>query len=78
VIQSVQLAGLKIMMGHRQVEQAALFYEFSLENRQSRCSRHYNEFLRDFFNRIGPEANKAQAVATSAVRGRPDIADACL
>src|SRR3954466_1255056 len=31
VIQSVQLAGLKIMMGHRQVEQAALFYEFSLE-----------------------------------------------
>src|SRR5689334_25393407 len=31
VIQSVQLTGLKIMMGHRQVEQAALFYEFSLE-----------------------------------------------
>jgi transposase len=31
VIQSAQLAGLKIMMGHRQVEQAALFYEFSLE-----------------------------------------------
>jgi hypothetical protein len=25
------LAGLKIMMGHRQVEQAALLYEFSLE-----------------------------------------------
>jgi hypothetical protein len=25
------LAGLKIMMGHRQVEQAALYYEFSLE-----------------------------------------------
>jgi transposase len=25
------LAGLKIMMGHRQIEQAALFYEFSLE-----------------------------------------------
>src|ERR1700749_653977 len=25
------MAGLKIMMGHRQVEQAALFYEFSLE-----------------------------------------------
>jgi transposase len=25
------VAGLKIMMGHRQVEQAALFYEFSLE-----------------------------------------------
>jgi transposase len=25
------LAGLKIMMGHRQVEEAALFYEFSLE-----------------------------------------------
>jgi hypothetical protein len=25
------LAGLKIMMGHWQVEQAALFYEFSLE-----------------------------------------------
>jgi transposase len=25
------LAGLKIMMGHRQVEQTALFYEFSLE-----------------------------------------------
>ena len=31
MIQSVQSAGLKIMMGHRQVEQAALFYEFSLE-----------------------------------------------
>jgi hypothetical protein len=31
VIQSVLLAGLKIMMGHRQVEPAALFYEFSLE-----------------------------------------------
>jgi len=31
MIQSVQLAVLKIMMGHRQVEQAALFYEFSLE-----------------------------------------------
>src|ERR1700759_5202961 len=31
MIQSVYLAGLKIMMGHRQVEQAALFYEFSLE-----------------------------------------------
>jgi len=31
VIQSVSLAGLKIMMGHRQVEQAALFHEFSLE-----------------------------------------------
>jgi transposase len=26
------LAGLKIMMGHRQVEQAPLFYEFSLES----------------------------------------------
>ncbi|MGY3610731.1 MULTISPECIES: hypothetical protein [unclassified Bradyrhizobium] len=25
------MAGLKVMMGHRQVEQAALFYEFSLE-----------------------------------------------
>jgi transposase len=33
VIQSVELAGLKDMMGHRQVEQAALFYEFSLERR---------------------------------------------
>jgi hypothetical protein len=31
MMQSVQLTGLKIMMGHRQVEQAALFYEFSLE-----------------------------------------------
>src|SRR3954466_16323706 len=31
VIQSVQLAGLKVMRGDRQVEQAALFYEFSLE-----------------------------------------------
>jgi transposase len=27
------LAGLKIMMGRREVEQAALFYEFSLERR---------------------------------------------
>jgi len=25
------VAGLKIVMGHRQVEQASLFYEFSLE-----------------------------------------------
>ena len=31
MIQSVQCAELKNMMGHRQVEQAALFYEFSLE-----------------------------------------------
>jgi hypothetical protein len=31
LIQSLRTAGLKIMMGHRQVEQAALFYEFSLE-----------------------------------------------
>src|ERR1700730_17592746 len=31
MIQSLREAGLKIMMGHRQVEQAALFYEFSLE-----------------------------------------------
>jgi transposase len=31
LIQSLRKAGLKIMMGHRQVEQAALFYEFSLE-----------------------------------------------
>jgi hypothetical protein len=31
LIQSLREAGLKIMMGHRQVEQAALFYEFSLE-----------------------------------------------
>jgi hypothetical protein len=31
VFQSVWLVGLKIMMGHQQVEQVALFYEFSLE-----------------------------------------------
>ena len=31
MIQSVYLAGLKIMMGYQQVELAALFYEFSLE-----------------------------------------------
>src|SRR5258708_37641222 len=31
MIQSLPEAGLRIMMGHRQVEQAALFYEFSLE-----------------------------------------------
>src|ERR1700692_843184 len=31
LIQSLREAGLKIMMGHQQVEQAALFYEFSLE-----------------------------------------------
>src|ERR1700685_2539287 len=31
LIQSLREAGLRIMMGHRQVEQAALFYEFSLE-----------------------------------------------
>ena len=31
MMQSLQEAGLRIMMGHRQVEQAALFYEFSLE-----------------------------------------------
>jgi len=38
MIQSVQLAGLKIMTGHRQVEQAALFYEFSLERHTGRPS----------------------------------------
>ena len=31
LIQSLREAGLRIMMGHRQGEQAALFYEFSLE-----------------------------------------------
>jgi transposase len=31
VIQSCRCAGLTLMMGHRQVEPAALFYEFSLE-----------------------------------------------
>src|ERR1700723_1611273 len=31
LIQSLREAGLKSMMGHRQIEQAALFYEFSLE-----------------------------------------------
>jgi hypothetical protein len=31
VIQSVQLAELKIMMGYQQVEQTEMFYEFSLE-----------------------------------------------
>ena len=31
VIQSVLLAGLNTMTGHRQVDHAALFYEFSLE-----------------------------------------------
>src|SRR6202142_887858 len=31
MIQWLREAGLRIMMGHRQVEQAALFYEFSLE-----------------------------------------------
>jgi len=31
VSQSVPVAGLKVMMAHRQVEQAALFYEFSVE-----------------------------------------------
>src|SRR5580698_8765002 len=31
LIQSLREAGLKTMMGHRQVEPAALFYEFSLE-----------------------------------------------
>src|ERR1700676_3194635 len=31
MIQSLREAGSRIMMGHRQVEQAALFYEFSLE-----------------------------------------------
>src|SRR5580700_1859094 len=31
MIQSLREAGLRIMMGHRKVEQAALFYEFSLD-----------------------------------------------
>jgi hypothetical protein len=35
LIQSLREAGLRIMMGHRRVEQAALVYEFSLEGHVS-------------------------------------------
>jgi hypothetical protein len=69
VIQSVYLTGLKIMMGHRQVEQAALFYEFSLVKHETytrrpptRVDQQVRRPSRDqaghrttaaFFNRIG-------------------------
>jgi hypothetical protein len=40
LIKSLRQAGFRIMMGHRQVEQAALFYEFSLEKHvPAGCSR---------------------------------------
>src|SRR5579864_5711584 len=49
LIQLLREAGLKIMMGHRQVDQAALFYEFSLE-------RHVPaDHLRSEERRVGKE-----------------------
>ena len=68
LIQSLREAGLRIMMGHRQVEQAALFYEFSLE-------RHVpnDHLLRsiDRFVELG-ELRRELAPFYSAI-GRPSI-----
>src|SRR5262245_37781300 len=54
----IQLAGLMIMMGHRQVEQAALFYEFSLDHLLRSIDRFVDlqEIRRDlapFYSSIG-------------------------
>jgi transposase len=68
LIQSLREAGQGIMMGHRQVEQAALFYEFSLE-------RHVpnDHLLRsiDRFVELG-ELRRELAPFYSAI-GRPSI-----
>ena len=42
-------------------------------NRQNRCSRHYNELLPDFFNRIGQKRRFDPGPATSGQPRRTDI-----
>jgi transposase len=62
------LAGLKIMMGHRQVEQAALFYEFSLE-------RHIpaDHWLRSIDRFVDLEQVRRELAPFYSSIGRPSI-----
>jgi transposase len=68
LIQSLQQAGLKIMMGHRQVEQAALFYEFSLE-------RHIpaNHLLRSIDRFVELDELRRELACFYSSIGRPSI-----
>src|SRR5271169_1428314 len=62
------MAGLKIMMGHRQVEQAALFYEFSLE-------RHIpgDHLLRSIDRFVDLEQVRQDLAPFYSAMGRPSI-----
>src|SRR5271169_3048118 len=62
------MAGLKIMMGHRQVEQAALFYEFSLE-------RHIpaDHLLRSIDRFVDLEQVRRDLAPFYSAMGRPSI-----
>jgi hypothetical protein len=68
LIQSLREAGLRIMMGHRQVEQAALFYEFSLE-------RHVpaDHLLRSIDRFVYLEGVRRELAAFYSTMGRPSI-----
>ena len=68
LIQLLREAGLRIMMGHRQVEQAALFYEFSLE-------RHVpaDHLLRSIDRFVELEDVRRELAAFYSTIGRPSI-----
>jgi transposase len=68
LIQSLREAGLKIMMGHRLVDQAALFYEFSLE-------RHVpaDHLLRSIDRFVELGELRRELAAFYSVIGRPSV-----
>src|ERR1700685_1637952 len=68
LIQSLREAGLRIMMGHRQVEQAALFYEFSLEGHVPA-----DHLLRSIDRFVELEGVRRELAAFYSTMGRPSI-----
>jgi hypothetical protein len=67
------LAGLKIMMGHRQVEQAALFYEFSLEkhipaNHLLRSIDRFVDLEQVTLHSNGRASQRARQLSTPSIR----------
>src|SRR6202050_4775442 len=68
MIQSLRDAGLRTMMGHRQVDQAALFYEFSLE-------RHVptDHLLRSIDRFVELGELRRELAAFYSTMGRPSI-----
>src|ERR1700690_1444167 len=68
MIQWLREAGLRIMMGHRQVEQAALFYEFSLERHVPQ-----DHLLRAIDRFVDLEGVRAHLASFYSLIGRPSI-----